>query len=135
MSAEKIKTYPEITSIIIEGDSVKSLIQEYYDIDKVKTHIQGCINIVRSYDKKGYYNLVKPDFVGDVITTFSNLELTKKDVMRVNNFMKISGFEQCNRIWQLPDEMKAQASQMLDGFYITYDSDNWESFSIKPIKG
>ncbi|SMN13887.1 hypothetical protein BHECKSOX2_1078 [Bathymodiolus heckerae thiotrophic gill symbiont] len=134
MSIEKITAFPEITVVIIEDDAVVSVTQEYYDIDKVKTHIQGCIKTVRKYDKMGYYNLAKPEFVNEVITTFTNLELSKKDVIRVNNFMDIQGFQECNRVWQLPDEMKVQVSQMLHGFYITYDTENWEDFSIEPIK-
>ncbi|MBE8190552.1 MAG: hypothetical protein HAW58_06900 [Candidatus Thioglobus sp.] len=134
MSIEKIKAYPEITEITIENDKVKSLVQEYNDLEKVQKHIKNCIETVRNYTKKGYYNLVQPEFVDEVITVFSNLELSKKDVIRVNNFIEIAGFPQCNRIWQLPDEMKVQASKMLGGFEITYDSENWEDFSLQPLE-
>ena len=134
MHTETIKAYPEITSMIVNGDNVSSITQQYNDVNEVKTHIQSCIQTVKKYDAKGYYNLVKPEFVSDVITTFSNLELSKKDVIRVNNFMEIIGFPECNRIWQLPDEMKIQASQMLHGFYISYDPNNWVEFSIVPIE-
>ncbi len=48
--------------------------------------------------------------------------------------MNIQGFQECNRVWQLPDEMKAQVSQMLYGFYVTYDTENWENFSIVQIQ-
>jgi hypothetical protein len=48
--------------------------------------------------------------------------------------MDIQGYQECNRVWQLPDEMKVQVSQMLYGFYITYDTDNWEDFSVEPIE-
>jgi hypothetical protein len=46
----------------------------------------------------GYYNLAKPEFISEVITTFTNLELSKKDVIRANNFMNITGFQECNRV-------------------------------------
>ena len=133
MSIDKIKAFPEITSVVIEGDDVVSVTQGYYDVDKVIAHIQTCIEMVRKYDKMGYYNLAKPEFINEVITTFTNLELSKKDVIRANNFMEIKGFKECNRVWQLPDEMKVQASQMLQGFYVTYDTENWEDFSVEPI--
>jgi hypothetical protein len=82
----------------------------------------------------GYYNLAKPEFINEVITTFTNLELSKKDVIRVNNFMDIQGPTECNRVWQLPDETKVQVSQMLHGFEITFDTENWEDFSVKPLE-
>lgn len=135
MSIEKIKAFPEVTTVILNDDStVKSVTQEYYDVEKVKAHIKTCIQSVRQYDKMGYYNLAKPKFVNEVITTFTNLELNKKDVIRVNNFMDIKGSTECNRVWQLPDETKVQVSQKLHGFEITYDTENWEDFSIKPLE-
>ncbi|CAB9544047.1 hypothetical protein [uncultured Gammaproteobacteria bacterium] len=135
MSIEKIKAFPEVTTVILNDDNtVESVTQEYYDIDKVKAHIQGCIKTVRKYEKMGYYNLAKPEFVNEVITTFTNLELSKKDVIRVNNFMDIQGTTECNRVWQLPDETKVQVSQRLHGFQITYDTENWEDFSIQELK-
>ncbi len=134
MSIEKITAFPEITDVVIEDGNIISLTQGYYDIDKVTVHIQKCIEMVRQYEKMGYYNLAKPEFISEVITTFTNLELSKKDVIRTNNFMKITGFQECNRVWQLPDELKVQASQMLHGFYITFDTVNWEDFSVKIIE-
>ncbi len=134
MSIEKITAFPEITSAVVEEGNIVSVTQGYYDIDKVTGHIQTCIGMVRRYEKMGYYNLAKPEFTSEVITTFTNLELSKKDVIRANNFMEITGYQECNRVWQLPDEMKVQASQMLCGFYITYDTDNWEDFSVEPIE-
>ncbi|MBA5249157.1 MAG: hypothetical protein FE834_06435 [Gammaproteobacteria bacterium] len=134
MSIEKIKAFPEVTTVILNDDgTVESIIQEYYDADKVETHIREHIAMVRQYDKMGYYNLAKPEFVNEVITTFTNLELSKKEVIRVNNFMDIQGPTECNRVWQLPDETKVQVSQLLHGFYITYDTDNWEDFSVTPL--
>ncbi|NYT27332.1 MAG: hypothetical protein H0A76_05225 [Candidatus Thiodubiliella endoseptemdiera] len=103
-------------------------------MDKVKAHIQEHIKMVRQYDKMGYYNLAKPEFVNEVITTFTNLELSKKNVIRVNNFMDIQGPTECNRVWQLPDEVKVEVSKMLHGFEVTYDTENWEDFTIKPLK-
>ncbi len=134
MSIEKIKAFPEITAVVIEGDKVTSVTQEYNDVDKLTAHIQKCIETVRRYDKSGYYNLSKPEFTSEVITTFTNLELSKKDVIRVNNFMDVRGFQECNRVWQLPDELKVQVSQMLHGFTITYDTVDWEDFSVEPLK-
>jgi hypothetical protein len=32
--------------------------------------------MVRKYEKMGYYNLAKPEFISEVITTFTNLELS-----------------------------------------------------------
>lgn len=134
MSVEKIKVFPEITTIVIENDKVISITQKYNDIDKIKTHIQTCIETVRKYDKSGYYNLSKPEFASEVITTFTNLELSKKDVIRINNFVDIQGVQACHRVWQLPDELKVQISQMLHGFTITYDSVVWEDFSVDPLQ-
>ena len=134
MSIEKITAYPEITNTVIEGDDVVSVTQGDYDIDKVTAHIKTSIAMVRRYEEKGYYTLEKPAFVGEVITTFTDLEVNKKDVIRANNFMDIQGYQECNRVWQLPDEMKVQVSEMLYGFYITYDTDNWEDFSVEPIE-
>jgi len=135
MSTEKITAYPEITETIIEGDDVVSVIQGNYDIDKVIVHIQDSVEMVRRYEKMGYYTLEKPEFVTEVITTFTDLEISKKEVIRANNFMSIKGYKECNRVWQLPDEMKVQVSQMLYGFYITYDTESWEVFSVEPIDG
>ena len=133
---KKINVFPEVTTVVInDGNIVESVTQEYYDTDKVKAHIQENIRLVRKYDKMGYYNLAKPEFVSEVITTFTNLELSKKDVIRVNNFMDIQGATECNRVWQLPDEVKVQVSQRLCGFQIIYDTENWEDFSITPLEG
>jgi hypothetical protein len=118
----------------MERNNIVSLTQGYYDIDKVTVHIQECIEMVRKYEKMGYYNLAKPEFISEVITTFTNLELSKKDVIRANNFMNITGFQECNRVWQLPDELKVQASGRLHGFYITFDTVNWEDFSVRIIE-
>jgi hypothetical protein len=135
MSIEKIKAFPEVTTVILDDDAaVISVTQEYYDIEKVKTHILENIRLVKKYEKMGYYNLAKPEFINEVITTFTNLELSKKDVIRVNNFMDIQGPTECNRVWQLPDETKVQVSQMLHGFEITFDAENWEDFSVKPLE-
>jgi hypothetical protein len=133
MSTEKITAYPEITKTVIEGDDVVSVIQGDYDLDKVIAHIETSIAMVRRYEKMGYYTLAKPEFVSEVITTFTDLEVNRKDVIRANNFMDIQGYQECNRVWQLPDEMKVQVSQMLYGFYITYDEENWEDFSVEMI--
>ncbi|WXU00417.1 MAG: hypothetical protein Ctma_1132 [Catillopecten margaritatus gill symbiont] len=134
MSIEKIKAFPEVTIVILNNDgTVESISQEYYDVDKVETHIRKNIQMVREYDKMGYYNLAKPEFVNEVITTFTNLELSKKEVIRVNNFMDIQGPTECNRVWQLPDETKVEVSQMLYGFEVTYDTEKWEDFTIKPL--
>lgn len=134
MSTEKITAYPEITATLIEGDDVISVTQGNYDLDKVIAHVKASIKMVRDYEKKGYYTLEKPAFVGEVITAFTDLEVSKKDVIRANNFMDVQGYQECNRVWQLPDEMKVQVSQMLYGFYITYDTENWEDFSVEPIE-
>ncbi len=135
MSTETIKAFPEVTTVILNNDgTVDSIAQEYYDVDKIKAHIQEHIKMVRQYDKMGYYNLAKPEFVNEVITTFTNLELSKKNVIRVNNFMDIQGPTECNRVWQLPDEVKVEVSKMLHGFEVTYDTENWEDFTIKPLK-
>lgn len=134
MSIEKIATFPEIITIIIDGNNVISVTQGYCDIIKMKIHIQQCIKKVRKYDEAGYYNLARPEFVNEVITTFTNLELSKKDVIGINNFMDIQGFQECNRVWQLPDEIKIQILQMLHGFYIAYDTENWENFNVELIK-
>lgn len=133
MSIEKITAFPEITETIIEGDDVVSVIQGNYDIDKVIVHIQDSVEMVRRYEKMGYYTLEKPEFVTEVITTFTDLEISRKEVIRANNFMDIQGYEECNRVWQLPDEMKVQVSQMLYGFYITYNTESWEVLSVEPI--
>jgi len=133
MSIEKITAFPEITKTIIEGDDVVSVIQGNYDIDKVIVHIQDSVEMVRRYEKMGYYTLEKPEFVTEVITTFTDLEISRKEVIRANNFMDIQGYKECNRVWQLPDEMKVQVSQMLYGFYITYNTESWEVLSVEPI--
>jgi len=133
MSIEKITAFPEITETIIEGDDVVSVIQGNYDIDKVIVHIQDSVEMVRRYEKMGYYTLEKPEFVTEVITTFTDLEISRKEVIRANNFMDIQGYKECNRVWQLPDEMKVQVSQMLYGFYITYNTESWEVLSVEPI--
>jgi hypothetical protein len=49
--------------------------------------------------------------------------------------MDIQGTTECNRVWQLPDETKVQVSQRLHGFQITYDTENWEDFSIVVTSG
>jgi len=133
MSTEKITAYPEITKTVIEGDDVVSVIQGGYDLDKITAHIETSIAMVRRYEKMGYYTLAKPEFVSEVITTFTDLEVNRKDVIRANNFMDIQGYQECNRVWQLPDELKVKVSQMLYGFYITYDKENWEDFSVEMI--
>lgn len=130
MSIKKIIVFPEVISITIDKGNVISVTQEHNNADDIKAHIQTQIKTVRRYNEMGYYNLAKPEFVSEVITTFSNLELSKKDVIRVNNFIKIQGLPECNRIWQLPDEIKVQVSQMLHNFCITYDSDHWEDFFV-----
>lgn len=135
MSIEKITAYPEITETIIEGDDVISVIQGNYDLDRVITHVNESITMVKRYEQMGYYTLAKPEFVSEVITTFTDLEVSKKEVIRANNFMDVQGYQECNRVWQLPDEIKVQVSQMLYGFYITYDSENWEDFNVELIEG
>lgn len=133
MSTKKITAYPEITKTVIEGDDVVSVTQGNYDLDKITAHIETSIAMVRKYEKMGYYTLAKPEFVSEVITTFTDLEVNRKDVIRANNFMDIQGYQECNRVWQLPDELKVKVSQMLYGFYITYDEENWEDFSVEMI--
>jgi len=82
MSTEKITAYPEITKTVIEGDNVVSVIQGDYDLDKVIAHIETSIAMVRRYEKMGYYTLAKPEFVSEVITTFTDLEVKRKDVIQ-----------------------------------------------------
>lgn len=134
MPIETLKVYPQILSLTVDGELVISIQQEYnQNTAEIENAVQDCIKTVKKYDKMGYYNLAKPEFISDVIKTFSNLECSKKDVIRVNNYVKIIGFPECNRIWQLPDEMKVQISQMLDGYHLSFDSDNWESLQIEAI--
>lgn len=134
MPIETLKVYPQILSLTVDGELVISIQQEYnQSTAEIENAVQDCIKTVKKYDKMGYYNLAKPEFISDVIKTFSNLECSKKDVIRVNNYVKIIGFPECNRIWQLPDEMKVQISQMLDGYHLSFDSDNWESLQIESI--
>lgn len=134
MPIETLKVYPQILSLTVDGELVISIQQEYnQSTAEIENAVQDCIKTVKKYDKMGYYNLAKPEFISDVIKTFSNLECSKKDVIRVNNYVKIIGFPECNRIWQLPDEMKVQISQMLDGYHLSFDSDNWESLQIEAI--
>jgi hypothetical protein len=66
MSIEKITAFPEITDVVIEDNNIVSLTQGYYDIDKVTVHIQKCIEMVRKYEKMGYYNLAKPEFISAI---------------------------------------------------------------------
>lgn len=134
MPIETLKVYPQILSLTVDRELVISIQQEYnQNTAEIENAVQDCIKTVKKYDKMGYYNLAKPEFISDVIKTFSNLECSKKDVIRVNNYVKIIGFPECNRIWQLPDEMKVQISQMLDGYHLSFDSDNWESLQIEAI--
>lgn len=135
MPIETLKVYPQILSLTVDKGSVVAIKQEYnQNIAEIENAVQDCIKTVKKYEQMGYYNLAKPEFVSDVILTFSNLELTRKDVIRVNNYLKIIGFPECNRIWQLPDEMKVQASQMLDCYQLSFDTNNWESLHIEPFK-
>ncbi len=78
MSIKKITVFPEITAVIIDRDNVISVTQGNYDIEKIEIHIQQCIQMVRKYEAAGYYNLARPEFVNEVIATFTNLELRKK---------------------------------------------------------
>lgn len=135
MPIKTIKIYPQILSLTIDGNLVVSIEQEYHqNTSEIEKAVQDCIKTVRKYDKMGYYNLVKPEFISDVIKNFSNLELTKKAIIRVNNYLAITGFPECNRIWQLPNKMKLQISKMLDVYTLSFDTQNWESLHIEAIK-
>lgn len=133
MPIKTLTVYPQIISVVVDVDVVVSIQQEYnQNPAEIEKAVQECVQTVKKYDKMGYYNLAKPEFVSDVISTFSNLELSKKNVIRVNDYLKIIGFPECNRVWQLPDEMKVQISQMLEGYRLSYD-ENWQSLKVEKI--
>jgi hypothetical protein len=80
--------------VAVSSELVKTALKKIQN-DKLKgktfrVRILQCIEMVRKYEKMGYYNLAKPEFISEVITTFTNLELSKKDVIRANNFMNIT---------------------------------------------
>ena len=89
MSTEKITAFPEITKTIIEGDDVVSVTQGDYDLDKVIAHVNESIAMVKKYEEMGYYTLAKPEFVSEVITTFTDLEVSKKDVIRCSRLSRV----------------------------------------------
>ncbi|SMN11721.1 hypothetical protein SPBRAN_2007 [uncultured Candidatus Thioglobus sp.] len=133
MSIEKITIYSEASSITIDDGKVVALVQDYDTIEKVTAHIKEWIAMVRKYKEIGYFPLTEPEFIEDCIVTFTDLEPNKREVMRVNTFMQIEGFSGCNRIWQLPDELKVQVSALLKGFYLEYDTENWEGFTVTEL--
>ncbi|QKQ24451.1 hypothetical protein HUE58_04860 [Candidatus Ruthia endofausta] len=134
MSVKKIKVYPQINTMSIVGGKLDALTQEYENTKDLKTALEGWVNMIKKYDSVGYYPLVKPEFISEVLVgAFSNIKLTKKAVIADNNYQNISDYPQCNRVFQLPNEIKTQILKRLSGYFVSYQTDNWEILSVESI--
>lgn len=134
MSVETIKVYPQINTMSITDGKLDALAQEYKKTKDLKTAIEDWVNMVKKYDSMGYYPLVKPEFISEVLAgAFSNIKLTKEAVIADNNYQNISGYPQCNRVFQLPSEIKTQILKRLSGYLVSYQIDNWEILNVESI--
>lgn len=134
MSVKKIKVYPQINTISIADGKLDVLTQEYKNTKDLKTALGDWVVMVKKYDSMGYYPLVKPEFISEVLVgAFSNIKLTKEAVIADNGYQNIGGYPQCNQVFQLPSEIKTQILKRLDGYFVSYQADNWEILSVESI--
>ncbi len=134
MLIKKIKVYPQINTISIADGKLDTLTQEYENTKDLKAALKSWVSMVKKYDSMGYYPLAKPEFISEVLVgALSNIKLTKETVITDNNYQNISGYPQCNRLFQLPSEIKNQILKRLDGYFINYQKDSWEILNVESI--
>lgn len=134
MSVKKIKVYPQINTISITDGKLDVLTQEYENTKDLRTALGDWVIMVKKYDSMGYYPLVKPEFISEVLLgALSNIKLTKEAVIEDNSYQNIGGYSQCNRVFQLSSEIKTQILKRLNGYLVSYQADNWEILSIESI--
>jgi len=134
VSVKKIKVYPQINTISIANGRLDVLTQEYENIKDLKTALGDWVIMVKKYDSMGYYPLVKPEFISEVLLgALSNIKLTKEAVIADNSYQNIDGYSQCNRVFQLSSDIKTQILEHLHGYLVSYQADHWEILSVESI--
>lgn len=135
MATETITVFSHIYSIDVDKDAeeVLSLVQNITSADDIKQNIEQAVKTVRKYESIGFYPMSPPDFIGEVIGNFSDVGLTREEVIGENRHQIVTGYTGCVKVFQLPDDLKNKASEMLLGFDVNYDPLTWEIVSVEAI--
>jgi len=135
MAIETIKVFSHIFSVVVdkETEKVLSINQNITDVKGMRKNLETAVDTVKNYESIGFYPMTKPEFIDEVIHNFSDVALSKKDVINESRHQVIEGYIGCVRVFQLPYEYISQVKDMMVGFDVDYDTQSWEIKDIREI--
>ena len=135
MSAQTITVFSHLYSVSVdkEAEKVLSITQNITDIEGIRQNLEGAVSMVQKYQSIGFYPMAEPDFITEVIGNFSDVALSRQDVVNENRHQVIEGFTGCVRVFQLPDVFVVQVKDSLTGFEVDYDDQSWEILDIREL--
>ncbi len=135
MSTQTITVFSHLYSVSVdkEAEKVLSITQNITDIEGIRQNLEGAVSMVQKYQSIGFYPMAEPDFITEVIGNFSDVALSRQDVVNENRHQVIEGFTGCVRVFQLPDAFVVQVRDALTGFEVDYDDQSWEILDIREL--
>ena len=135
MSTQTITVFSHLYSVSVdkEAEKVLSITQNITDIDGIRQNLEDAVSMVQKYKSIGFYPMAEPDFITEVIGNFSDVALSRQDVVNENRHQVIEGVTGCVRVFQLPDVFVVQVRDALTGFEVDYDDENWEILAIREL--
>ena len=135
MSTQTITVFSHLYSVSVdkEAEKVLSITQNITDIDGIRQNLEDAVSMVQKYKTIGFYPMAEPDFITEVIGNFSDVALSRQDVVNENRHQVIEGFTGCVRVFQLPDVFVVQVRDGLVGFEVDYDDESWEILAIREL--
>jgi hypothetical protein len=133
MPTEIINVFPMIHSITIDKEKalITELVQDIVDEQGVLDNLAESVATVRQYQKKGFYPLIEPQFIDDVMGSFAQMGLSRHITISDNTYHEINGYLGCTRVWELPLLLRDQVEKALVGYEVEYDVDTWEILNIR----
>ena len=135
MSTQTITVFSHLYSVSVdkEAEKVLSITQNITDIEDIRQNLEGAVSMVQKYQSIGFYPMAEPDFITEVIGNFSDVALSRQDVVNENRHQVIEGFTGCVRVFQLPDVFVVQVRDNLTGFEVDYDDQSWEILDVRAL--
>lgn len=135
MSTQTICVFSHIYLVAVDKESEKVLTvtQNLTTVDAIRENLEEAVSTVKKYQSIGFYPMADPDFIGEVLGNFSDVALSRQDVVNENRHQVIEGFAGCVRVFQLPDDYVVQVKEMIGGFEVDYDDVSWDILDVREI--
>ncbi len=135
MSTQTICVFSHIYLVAVDKESEKVLTvtQNLTTVDAIRENLEEAVSTVKKYQSIGFYPMADPDFIGEVLGNFSDVALSRQDVVNENRHQVIEGFAGCVRVFQLPDDYVVQVKEMISGFEVDYNDVSWDILDVREI--